>query len=213
MQFSFNIESLLSSHRLILSSFLGPLLGLFVLSTAIYYVYHDYQAWLALGPGGGGQKWYDYCGMNVLRLIIIRNPLVPGPVPLALTKLGYFSKTTLSNRGCPRPKVRGIAPQRMLDQKPPSQVFDLLSQRIRDLAYDHPKELEIGTSCFEKHSPGLFAKDPLNHTCKGEVVHAHPSDSSMHLTLHPADAKVVIESGWGERHPYVFPFHIQVRVS
>ena len=23
----------------------------------------------------------------------------------------------------------------------------------------------------------------------------------MHLTLHPADAKAVLESGWGERHP------------
>lgn len=23
----------------------------------------------------------------------------------------------------------------------------------------------------------------------------------MHLTLHPADAKVLLENGWGERHP------------
>ncbi|KAL9094211.1 MAG: hypothetical protein Q9163_006554, partial [Psora crenata] len=26
-------------------------------------------------------------------------------------------------------------------------------------------------------------------------------DSSMHLTLHPIDAALVIASGWGERHP------------
>lgn len=26
-------------------------------------------------------------------------------------------------------------------------------------------------------------------------------DSSMHLTLHPSDAALVIAMGWGERHP------------
>lgn len=38
-------------------------------------------------------------------------------------------------------------------------------------------------------------------TCKGEVCHAHPSDGSLHLTLHPADVRVVLEKGWGQRHP------------
>ena len=60
-----------------------------------------------------------------------------------------------------------------------------------------------GTSCLEKHGPGLFALQPINKTnhCSGEICHAHPSDGSMHLTLHPADAAVVILRGWGERHP------------
>ncbi|OJK00274.1 hypothetical protein ASPACDRAFT_78180 [Aspergillus aculeatus ATCC 16872] len=38
-------------------------------------------------------------------------------------------------------------------------------------------------------------------TCNGEVCHAHPSDGSLHLTLHPADVKLVLERGWGQRHP------------
>ena len=29
----------------------------------------------------------------------------------------------------------------------------------------------------------------------------HPSDGSLHLTLHPADARIVLEKRWGERHP------------
>lgn len=33
------------------------------------------------------------------------------------------------------------------------------------------------------------------------MCHAHPSDGSLHMTLHPADAKTVLEAGWGERHP------------
>jgi len=59
----------------------------------------------------------------------------------------------------------------------------------------------MGISSFEKHCAGLFSKTQVNRTSNGEVVHAHPSDCSMHITLHPADAKVVIEAGWGERHP------------
>jgi hypothetical protein len=33
------------------------------------------------------------------------------------------------------------------------------------------------------------------------VCHAHPSDGSLHLTLHPADVAAVLEARWGERHP------------
>jgi hypothetical protein len=32
-------------------------------------------------------------------------------------------------------------------------------------------------------------------------MHAHPSDGSMHLTMHPADAALVLSQAWGERHP------------
>lgn len=49
-----------------------------------------------------------------------------------------------------------------------------------------------------------FAKPThLNPTCAdtAEICHLHASDSSMHLTLHPSDAALVIAHGWGERHP------------
>ncbi len=38
-------------------------------------------------------------------------------------------------------------------------------------------------------------------TCNGEACHAHPSDGSLHLTLHPDDARLVLARGRGERHP------------
>ena len=34
-----------------------------------------------------------------------------------------------------------------------------------------------------------------------EIAHLHTTDSSLHLTLHPKDAGLVILHGWGERHP------------
>lgn len=39
---------------------------------------------------------------------------------------------------------------------------------------------------------------------RGELGHAHP-DLSVHLYLSPADARVVIEKGWAERHRLSVP--------
>ena len=45
--------------------------------------------------------------------------------------------------------------------------------------------------------------DPVHASCSlpAEICHLHTTDSSMHLTLHPSDAAMVISHGWGERHP------------
>lgn len=32
-----------------------------------------------------------------------------------------------------------------------------------------------------------------------EIAHVHPLDGSLHMSLAPRDAKLVIERGWGER--------------
>lgn len=50
---------------------------------------------------------------------------------------------------------------------------------------------------------GIFVAEKFRScvTCNGEVCHAHPSDGSLHLSLHPADVKVVLANGWGQRHP------------
>lgn len=63
------------------------------------------------------------------------------------------------------------------------------------------ERLQLGTSCFEKHGTALFSTAPIRKTCNGEIFHVHASDGSMHMTLHPADLKTVLEAGWAERHP------------
>lgn len=72
---------------------------------------------------------------------------------------------------------------------------------MRGLAEDPRNQLAERTSCFEKHSSGLFTSIPITRTCGGEICHVHPSDGSLHLTLHPSDARLMLERGWGERHP------------
>ncbi|PWY73211.1 hypothetical protein BO94DRAFT_559991 [Aspergillus sclerotioniger CBS 115572] len=172
-----------------------------------------------------------YLRICLLRLVTIRDPFHPPSIPASLIpKTGFLSSksttTPLPYRPGPRPTVAGIAPQRQTTQKSSSTMYTTLCSSIQDLVSHHPQILYEGTSCFEKHSTGVFCTGPtptLPHTqtaptskeidissliftrhrltCNGEVCHAHPSDGSLHLTLHPADVKLVIERGWGQRHP------------
>ncbi len=111
---------------------------------------------------------------------------------------------SLANLWCPR--------SRQTTQKSPQTIYNHLTSKIERIA-DGDESLSVGTSCFEKHGTGLFANprseapeiEPLpahtSHRCRNEIVHVHGSDGSMHLTLHPADSRAVLEAGWGERHP------------
>lgn len=79
-------------------------------------------------------------------------------------------------------------------------MYDTLFAAI-NRAGDSSAALKTGKSCFEKHGTALFSVSPARRTCKGEICHIHYSDGSLHLTLHPADARLVLEAGLGERHP------------
>ncbi|KAH8426043.1 uncharacterized protein LDX57_003783 [Aspergillus melleus] len=135
------------------------------------------------------------------------------------------TKTHLPYRRGPPPLVTGIAPQRQLTQRSTKLIYTRLAQAIEDLVRANPKKYVLGTSCFEKHSTGIFASPCTTattapsasstsspptpsmggkhrrNTCNGEICHSHPIDGSLHLTLHPADVRVLIERGWGQRHP------------
>ncbi|KAI9738609.1 MAG: hypothetical protein M1834_008113 [Cirrosporium novae-zelandiae] len=160
----------------------------------------DYHRFLALGPGGTPSTFLGYLRILCLRPFALRDPLKPPPFPPILALFpGRLSN--LPKRRGPRPQVEGLAPQRQITQKVTPELYSALANHLHGLAETHPALLEEGTSCFEKHSCGLFSICEINKTCSGEIAHAHPSDGSMHTTLHPGDVKAVIENGWGERHP------------
>ncbi|OOG00958.1 hypothetical protein ASPCADRAFT_125961 [Aspergillus carbonarius ITEM 5010] len=200
----------------------------------LHQIRKDYHAFLALGPGGTPSTPTGYLRICLLRLVTIRDPFHPPSLPRTLLpQTGLLSSTSIPYRTGPRPTVAGIAPQRQTTQKGSLAMYDILSTEIQRLVSQHPETLYEGTSCFEKHSTGVFCTGPTTapnphhtssttkerdidisstiltrphqwrhrRTCNGEVCHAHPSDGSLHLTLHPADVKLVIERGWGQRHP------------
>ena len=66
-----------------------------------------------------------------------------------------------------------------------------------------PANVSLQMPASQKNTRCALSTSPLNPTCghPAEIAHMHTVDSSMHMTLHPADAAVVISHGWGERHP------------
>ena len=177
-------------------------LMLLLLTLISFYIQKDYCAFLNLGPGGTPQTPLGYLKIKLLSLICLRDSLCPIEIsPHFRPQQGYFSIDALSKRVGERPVVRGIAPQRQQTQKSDKTIYEKLVKKFRALAADPKNRLTERTSCFEKHSSGLFTSIPLVRTCDGEVFHAHPSDGSMHMTLHPADVNLLVEHGWGERHP------------
>ncbi|KAL5389937.1 hypothetical protein DPSP01_001996 [Paraphaeosphaeria sporulosa] len=168
----------------------------------LVYIHADYKAFLSLGPGGTPATPLGYAKIKLLSILCLRDPLRPAHIPPHFRpQRGYLSATSLPTRPGRRPVVRGIAPQRQQTQKSTCEIYTALVAAMRALIADPANCLLERTSCFEKHSSGIFASTPITRTCGGEVCHAHPSDGSLHMTLHPADAKIVLERGWGERHP------------
>jgi len=164
------------------------------------YIRNDYQAFLSLGPGGTPATPFGYMKIKLLSLVCLRDPLRPLPIPPHFRpQKGYLS--SLPARAGNRPLVQGIAPQRQRTEKSSMDVYKGLVSGMRRLINDPANSLLERTSCFEKNSSGIFSSEPITRTCGGEVCHAHPSDGSMHMTLHPADVKTILEKGWGERHP------------
>ncbi|KAI2614601.1 uncharacterized protein GGS25DRAFT_57779 [Hypoxylon fragiforme] len=172
------------------------------ISTSVLFIHNDYQNYLKLGPGGTPATFPGYIRINWLKLWACRDPFNPLPAdPDVQPAAGIFRKKPLPYRCGLRPKVVGIAPQRQVNQFGSRECYLALRRILENHGKRNPEEVGIGTSCFEKHGLGLFARYPFNKTCQGEICHVHNSDYSMHLNLHPDDVKEVIEKGWGERHP------------
>lgn len=178
------------------------LFSLAIFAIAYKYLERDYKNFLALGPGGTPPSFRGYIKLLFISLFKLRDPYIAPAVPPRLRPPNGFLKHLQARHG-PRPLVAGVAPQRQLTQNCSGQMIPALQTAIRELADECPSHWYVAKSAFEKHNDALFSKfktftEPDYY---GEIVHAHACDGSMHLTLHPEDVKIVLEKGWGERHP------------
>lgn len=161
-------------------------------------VHNDYVNFLSLGPGGTPSTFLGYLKITYLRMWALSDPYTPAKLEEKIYPAkGYYQRAQswLPQRKGARPKIAGIAPQRQIDQPGCAEMYQALRASLENLAGSQPELLRVGTSCFEKKGLALFAQDPINATCRGEICHVHHSDRSMHMNLHPDDAKVVLEKG------------------
>ncbi|KAL8947628.1 MAG: hypothetical protein Q9222_006115 [Ikaeria aurantiellina] len=216
-----HLKALLPKLSLDIGHLLFSTVAISVILPLCRFVHRDYHDFLALGPGGTPSNFLGYLRITYLRFFTLKDPFSPPP-PRKIDRPANGFLLRLPKCPQPRPSVAGIAPHRQTSQKPPARIYQRLRIALHSLVHANSKLLRTGNSCFEKHGLALFlclcpqcpdaechaellhaGPTNINDTCAdtGEICHLHPSDSSMHLTLHPADAAVVIHQGWGERHP------------
>ncbi|KAK6844041.1 hypothetical protein PG987_004901 [Apiospora arundinis] len=184
--------------------FLQPSLVVVVIGLlpVFLYIQNDYYNYLKLGPGGTPATIQGYLRINWFKLWALRDPLEPPQEdPTLEPAAGILKSNPLPYRCGPRPTVVGIAPQRQVDQKGSKECYLKLRKILSEHSRKNNASIGIGTSCFEKHGLGLFARYPFNNTCQGEICHVHDTDYAMHMSLHPNDVKEVLKKGWGQRHP------------
>jgi hypothetical protein len=141
--------------------------------------------------------------------LFLRTPALSDPLsPPKVTSFGLTSRgciETLPQRAGPRPVVEGISKHRQVTQLPSLEetIHTCLRDLVADFTVRYPQQTYLGRSTFEDQGITLFARHRVYNDTKyyGEILCAHSSDSFMHLTLNPTDAKMVIEKGWGQQHP------------
>jgi len=100
-----------------------------------------------------------------------------------------------------------FAPHRQVDQIPSEEVKAAMIREFHGIHEANSSLVVMGTSILEKFGdalqvhPSITPADPVEVT-KREIAHVHSwKDCSFHVVLSPADCKIVIDQGWGERHP------------
>lgn len=138
-------------NYLVYSSLLIP-----VILPLYRYILKDYNAFLALGPGGTPSTFNGYLWVTFLKIFFARSDIYVPPAlkPYEHPAQGYLQ--ALPRRLGSRPKVAGIAPHRQVTQKGSKQILDTLQSAIRVMRDANPDLLATGISCFEQHNLALF---------------------------------------------------------
>ncbi|RII09338.1 hypothetical protein DSC45_31170 [Streptomyces sp. YIM 130001] len=173
--------------------------GVAAVATAAVLVRRDYARWQALGEGGipwGPRGWLTVTGLRLRAGDPLDVSGLPddGPHP----DLGDLPHRGARPRIAPHP-----VPHRQLDQDAPGDMLDRLQEVFDEELRYRKGELEERQSQFERHNPAFFAAAAVlrGDSVTGEVAHFHRPQGSLHLHLHPADVRPVVERGWGELHP------------
>ncbi|KAI0540396.1 hypothetical protein GGR58DRAFT_522333 [Xylaria digitata] len=223
------ISSLYGSlFQLLLNSklFWNVFIPFFILQTIVnwvVYIYFDfYITFKDLGLGGSGTTFGGWALARLRAFAANVDVLRPPRVPqLARPYRGRLN--TLPQRGGPRPAIRGVTPQRQVDFPCPPNTQQALEALFAEFVHIPENEADIDHITVERSflEPGLQALRrrltiPMNEqggpldtgaafgtadAFGGEIYHCH-QEGTTHIILHPEDCRRVIESGWGERHPF-----------
>ncbi|KAK4495274.1 hypothetical protein PRZ48_013603 [Zasmidium cellare] len=182
-------------------------------SAAVFvaFIVSDYRAWKALGTGGSPPTPQGYWRMTKLRLIrAFSFDSLRDASKLSQEGPSYLN-IWLPNRTKSRPKTQSrTMPQRQIPVKLDQAVKQRLHALPKKYCKENPTLLKFDLSNVEGRSsdaiyalPNLPNRHPsaTDRILKDEIAHTHHAEDSLHVWLSQADARKVVESGWGERFP------------
>jgi len=203
-------QALLSPPSHGLNSKLSHIALTLALASIIGWCFQDYRFFLSLGQGG---PQYNVFGW--FKVHIITRPFTLSQSDT--TWIGDYPSNgahkeilALPGRKGDRPVVMGIAPQRQFNQCPEPEMNNRVLALFSSFVQTNAKLLQERLSHVEKHHyalfvhPGVLSKPKttlpeISTIFNGELGHVH-GETSLHLLFSPADARVIIEKGWAERH-------------
>ncbi|KAI1077131.1 hypothetical protein F5B20DRAFT_553296 [Whalleya microplaca] len=193
------------------------------------YLYCDYYiTFKDLGRGGSPPTFNGWATARIRAWFANVDVMTPPRVsPMADPYRGRLN--TLPHREGERPTILGVTPQRQVNFRAPpntqAQLERLMGDIVRDLEAANGQDgqqpqdhIEVRASFLEGGLMALRRRLQVPTTENGgpedaraswntgdefggEVFHPH-RDGTSHVVLHPEDVKVVIDSGYGERHPF-----------
>ncbi|KDQ57265.1 hypothetical protein JAAARDRAFT_35892 [Jaapia argillacea MUCL 33604] len=180
-----------------------------ILAISTPWLVRNYRAYLALGPSGlpfGVFGW----AVSTLSKPFGRETTSTGVYDEDLLKESWLEEPdSVPLRKGARPKTGWhFLPHRQVDQHPDEGMKEIITTIFSKLASFNSNIVELAPSPHEKIHQGMVIHHsiPSPHQVAvdawREIVHVHSGrDYSLHLILAPQDCKLVIERGWGERHP------------
>ncbi|KAH8695594.1 hypothetical protein BGW36DRAFT_429466 [Talaromyces proteolyticus] len=198
------------------SNILIPAISICLLASIIP-AYRDYQLFMSYGPGG-----VPHNALGWLRSRFIATPFgremfdtreYQDKINAGETVTYIFPEEELSQRKGGTPQVGPHAiPQRQMSHLPDEDTKQKLREAFDMFAAKNANLVKMATSFYETHTDAMWltehgvplsSRPPEALAVRGEVAHVHgTSDHSLHLLLSPADAKKVIDAGWGQRHAF-----------
>lgn len=160
----------------------------------------DYRGWVALGDGGLEPGIPGWLAMNAMRVVsssrVLRTDKFESD-PNALL-------ADLPEREADRPPIAPYpVPHREVGEDCSAEMLAQLDAMLSELHGRYAELTEVGTSKYERHADALFVPRSIERgdSRNGEIAHVHHPQGSLHVHCSPADARIVIERGWGELHP------------
>ncbi|KAJ5981782.1 hypothetical protein N7522_013410 [Penicillium canescens] len=182
--------------------------GAMLMTTAMWAV-HDYRDWLHYGTGGTPPTIGGWLKMNKLRVVLAFNYLCGDDLrdPSTLPRMGpqYLKSLTVRPGGHPSLRPRTL-PQRQFSETIEPRAREVLIGLMKHLHSQYSDILRLSLSNAEGGAADAIYAHPESPACNPEaqkvgfeIAHTHPEDNSLHMLLSPADARAVLEAGWGRR--------------